>query len=128
MSLETKIRDLATRIATEINTIRTERGSLASLTTTEKASIVGAINELKTAVDAASGATINDSGTGTSDAWSADKIATEITNAINGVVNGAGAAYDTLSELATALTDNDSDISGILTSLSNRVRTDTARS
>lgn len=126
MSLETRIRDMATSIATEINTIRTERGALASLSTTEQASIVGAINELKTAIDGISSASINDAATATDSAWSSTKIAAEIQTAKDDLVNGAPGALDTLNEIATALTDNDSDISGILTSLSNRVRTDTA--
>lgn len=126
MTLETKIRDLATAVATEINTIRTERGALASLSTTEKASIVGAINELKTAIDSVSSATINDAVTATDSVWSSTKVNSEISTAVSDLVNGAPGALDTLAELATALTGNDSDIAGILTSLSNRVRTDTA--
>ena len=126
MTLETRIRDLATSIATEINTIRTERGALASLTTTEQASIVGAVNELKSAIDAISAAEINDTATATDSVWSSTKVSSEISTAISDLVNGAGSALDTLGEIATALTDNDSDIAGILTSLGNRVRVDTA--
>ncbi|WP_299381659.1 hypothetical protein [uncultured Kiloniella sp.] len=133
MSLETGIRDALLRVATEINLIRTERGSLASLTTTDKASIVAALNEVKTiAISAAStgGADVNDLATNTSDVWSSSKVNSEITNAVSaavtGLVNGADGAMDTLKELSDAITSNDGDLSGILTSLSERVRTDTA--
>lgn len=51
MSLVTQITDLATRIATEFNTHKSRMGNLASLTTTDKSSLVAAINE----VDGSSG-------------------------------------------------------------------------
>lgn len=54
MSLVTQLSDLATRIGTEIKAVRTETaattGSLASLTTTDKASLVAAINEVQSEV------------------------------------------------------------------------------
>ncbi|WP_063023761.1 hypothetical protein [Nocardia niwae] len=54
MSLVTQVSDLATRIATEIKTVRTEvatkTGNLASLTTTDKTNLVAAINEVQSEV------------------------------------------------------------------------------
>lgn len=52
MPLVNQISALATRMGTECKSIRASIGSLASLTTTEKATIVGAINEVKAAVGA----------------------------------------------------------------------------
>ena len=48
--LEVQINDLATEIATQLNDIDTRAGNLASLTTTDKASLVAAINEVMAAV------------------------------------------------------------------------------
>lgn len=50
MSLATQVSNLATRIGTEIKAVRTSIGTLASLTTTDKATVVAAINEVNTAV------------------------------------------------------------------------------
>ena len=54
MSLVSEVSDLATRMGTECKTLRTERaaitGSLASLTTTDKSTLVAAINEVFAAV------------------------------------------------------------------------------
>ena len=52
MSLTTQLANLATRVGTEFKSVRTSIGNLTSLSTTEKGSIVGAINELKAGVSA----------------------------------------------------------------------------
>lgn len=127
MSLETRVRDLATRIATEVNSIRTEgssaRGTLTSLSTTDKTSLVAAINELFGMVGGASA--INDAVTATSSGWSSTKTSSEISTALAALVDSAPGTLDTLGELATALQGNDTDIAGILTAQANRVRVDT---
>ena len=55
-TLQTRITDLATRVATECKSIRTlmnANGSdLSALTTTQKTSLVAAINELKASIAA----------------------------------------------------------------------------
>ena len=48
MSLRTGITALAQAIGTDIKALFSGQGTLSSLATTEKASLVGAINELKT--------------------------------------------------------------------------------
>ena len=50
MSLVTQITDVITRIATEFNTHSTRMGALTSLTTTDKTSLVNAINEVQSEV------------------------------------------------------------------------------
>lgn len=47
MSLASQLQNLAVRSATEFKSVRASLGTLANLTTTEKASLVGAINELR---------------------------------------------------------------------------------
>lgn len=59
MSLATQVQSLATRIATEFKTVRSEIttkiGALTSLTTSDKTNVVAAINEVKGIADAATG-------------------------------------------------------------------------
>ena len=50
MSLTTQIDDLCVAIATDLNGVDSRAGNLASLTTTDKASLVAAINEVMAAV------------------------------------------------------------------------------
>ena len=130
MALSTNVTNLATRIATEIKTVRAElaakTGDLSTLTTTAKSSLVAAVNELVGLIAEASG--IDDGTTSTGSSWSSSKTSDEINAAVqamrDNLVNGAPTALDTLSELATALSDNDSDIAAVITALDNRVRFD----
>lgn len=132
MSLETRIIALAQAMGTDVKALIAAQGSLSSLTTTTKTSLVAAINELRSLIGGA-GAQINDSaGDGdTTATWSADKIFDSIAAAKlalkNEILNGAGAALDTLSELAAAL-DNDPNFAAtIATEVANRVRYDAAQ-
>lgn len=133
MSLETRIIALAQAIGTDIKTLTIKQGDLTSLSTTAKDNLVAAINELYGAVGGA-GAQINDTaGSGdTLVTWSADKIYDTIEAAKlaikNDLVNGASAALDTLSELASALNNDPSFAVTIATELGNRVRFDSAQS
>ena len=128
-TLIVRISDLATRMATECKSLRTlvnaNGADLSALTTTQKSSLVAAINELKTAVDnAGSSITISDSSSSTTQVWSSSKVASEITAAKNALTNGAAAALDTLSELASALGNDANFSSTITTALSYRLRFD----
>lgn len=134
MSLVSRIQDLATRVATECKSIRTlvngNTSDLSALTTTAKGNLVAAVNELKSAIDAAAangGAAIDDANTASSTTWSSNKIDAEITAAINAVLDGAPAALDTLEELAAAIGDDANFATTITTGLANRVRFDAAQ-
>jgi hypothetical protein len=128
-TLQTNLTNLATRIGTELKAHRTlingNAADLSSLTTTAKSNLVAAINELQAAV--ASATEINDASNGTAATWSASKIITELNDVKSDILGGAGAAFDTLQELATLIGENDGDITGILTALDNRVRFDAAQ-
>ena len=131
-SLQVRITDLATRVATEIKSVRTlvngNSSDLSALTTTQKTSLVAAINELKTAVDnAGSSITISDSTSSTTQVWSSSKIAAEIQAAKDSLTNGASAALDTLAELASALGNDASFASTVTTALGYRLRFDAAQ-
>ncbi len=132
MSLETRIVALAQAIGNDVKTLTAAQGNLSALNTTTKISLVAAINELVTLVNNA-GVRINDNaGNGDTDVtWSADKIFDSIEAAKaavkNELVNGAAAALDTLSELATALSNDPNFATTIATEVANRVRYDAAQ-
>lgn len=83
MSLATNLQDLATRAGTEDKALRTlingNVADLSSLSTTAKANLVAAINEVAGAIAGASG--IDDGTTGTTTSWSSSKTASEISTA-----------------------------------------------
>jgi hypothetical protein len=135
-TLQARLTDLATRIASEIKSVRTllngNVADLSALTTVDKSNLVAAVNELHgiasaAAASAASAAVIDDASTDTTHAWSAHKIALEITAARDALVNGAGAALDTLQELAAALGNDPNFATTITTALAKRVRVDAAQ-
>lgn len=130
MSSASRVNDLALATATRDKLILTlltgNVTNLSALTTTDKTSIVAALNELKALVDGLDGAAINDATTGTVTTWSSSKIAGEITAALNALTSGAPAALDTLNELAAAINDDAAFSATVTTALGNRVRVDTA--
>ena len=132
MSLAARIVSLAQAIGGDIKTLTANQGSLSSLNTTAKSSLVAALNELHSSI-AGAGAQINDAaGNGdTLVTWSADKIYDTIeaakTAVKNDLVNGSAAALDTLSELAAALGNDANFATTIATELGNRVRYDAAQ-
>lgn len=145
MSLSTRIVALAQAIGTDIKTLTQAQGSLSALSTTNKESLVEAINELDTArsnlaqavntlFTMVGGSTQIDDNAGDGDTavtWSADKIFDAIETAKsavkNDLVNGAGAALDTLNELAAALNNDPSFATTIAGEIANRVRYDAAQ-
>jgi hypothetical protein len=126
MSLAVNISNLATRVATETKSIRTlvngNAADLSALSTTAKSNLVVAVNELKSAIDALAGdaAGIDDAATATTTTWSSSKISSELTDAVNGILDGAPAALDTLNELAAAIGDDASYAASITTALAGK--------
>lgn len=131
-TLSERIISLASAIGTDVKTLTANQGSLSSLSTTAKTSLVAAINEINAAL-ASAGAHINDAATNgnTTETWSADKIFDTIEAAKlavkNELVNGASATLDTLNELAAALGNDANFSTTIATELGNRVRYDSAQ-
>lgn len=126
MTLATRLTALAQDIAADVKALTNAQGSLPALTTAQKGSLVGAINELDAelaALAAASGAQINDAGAAgnTSQTYSVDKILALIAGAKSELLGGVGTAYDTLKELADQLGSQDSVLSNLLTAVGNRV-------
>lgn len=145
MSLVTNVGNLATRVATEFKTIRTlitgsGTGTLAGLTTTDKTSVVAAINEVKASAGTPADASTTVKGivelATTAEAQSGTDTVRAVTPAglaavkadVKAEILGAGvpSALDTLDELAAALGDDANFAATTATALGNRVRVDTA--
>lgn len=139
-TLQVRLQDLATRIATEIKAIRTlvngNAADNAALITTAKGNLVLAINEVKAQANslaASGGATINDaSSASTTQTYSISKIVDLLNEAQADVkadiLGGASAAYDTLKELEDFFAANATDMTAFTTALGNRLRFDAAQS
>lgn len=131
MTREQRIIALAQAVGVDIKTLTTKQGDLTSLSTTAKTNLVSAINEIYSLLG--SGSEINDTvGDGvTTSTWSANKIFDTIESAKttikNEILNGAGAAFDTLVEIQ-ALFNNDPNFATTLANdLSKRVRFDASQ-
>lgn len=103
MSQQTNIAAAFLRCVNAINTVAGRVGTLASLNTTDKTSLVAALNEVKASIPGAA-AVIDDLATATGTTWSSTKIQTQITGAITALIAGAPGAQDTLAELAAQIT------------------------
>lgn len=131
MTREERIIALASAIGSDIKALITKQGDLTALSTTDKTSLVSAINEIHSLIG--SGTSIDDTATNgiLNKTWSADKIFDTIeaakTAIKNELTNGAALALDTLSELATALNNDPAFATTIATSLSTKVRFDAAQ-
>lgn len=142
MSLQTRLSDLITALGTDYKQLRTfmfgsATGTLAALTTTDKTSLVHAINEVQSEVGAGGTqpdasetvkgivelATLAEVATGT-DALRAVTAAgvRQERLALKDEILGAGvpAALDTLDELAAALADDANFASSVTTSLAGK--------
>lgn len=110
-TLNQQIQALATQVGSDVKTLIAKQGDLSTLTTSQKASLVLAINELNSAISQIDPSkVIEDGQTAADKTWSSNKILSEITTKCNEVktalLGGAGDAYDTLKELADLITDN----------------------
>lgn len=137
MSQSTNIQNLAAAVAADVTTLlRFVTGSpqgtnLSALQTSNKTSLVAALNEILAAVQAAAqsgGAAINDTATATTTTWSSSKIVNAISAATSALVDAAPGSLDTLNELAAALNDDPNYAATVTTALGNRVRFDAAQS
>lgn len=125
MTLEQRVLVLAQAIGNDIKLLRIADGTLTSLSTTNKTSLVAAINEIFTIASNA-GIAINDSApsTSTTVAYSPAKITALIATAVSGVLGGASAAYDTLLEIQNELIGDDTAIANLLSAVGNRIAFD----
>ena len=122
------------QVGQDIATLKNRLGQLTNLSTTEKNSLVGAVNEIKATIDTKSGggATINDNSTLTTEVYSAAKVIEIINTAKsdikNDLVNGSSAALDTFYEFAAALNNDPTFATTVANALNNRLRFDAVQS
>lgn len=131
MSLSSQIASLATTVGADVKGILASIGTLSELTTTQKANLVVALNELKaglTGLESELGAQINDEATASTTTWSSQKINTAISTAVSDLINGAPGTLDTLKELADAITENQGAIEAMQTIAAGHVKYDGAQS
>lgn len=131
ITLSGQVSALAAQIGTDVKQLVANIGDLSSLTTTQKASLVVALNELKaglTSLESQLGAQINDESTATTTTWSSHKITTQISDAVSALVNGAPDALDTLKELADAIETNQDAISALQSIAAGHVKFSEAQS
>lgn len=124
-NLSAQISALAVQIGTDIKGILGNIGSLESLTTNQKASLVLALNELKASIDSVQssmGAQIDDESNDKTHTWSGSKISSAISAATAALVDGAPDTLDTLKELSDALTTNKDAISALQTIAAGHVK------
>lgn len=130
-TLSGQVSALATQIGTDVKSLLASIGDLSALTTTQKASLVVALNELKaslTALEDELGAQIDDDATATTTTWSSTKITAQISAAVTALVNGAPGTLDTLKELADAIETNQDAIAAIQSVAAGHVKFDAAQS
>jgi len=125
MSLTTRIESLVIRVAQEFNDVRTKAGNLANLTTTDKSSLVAAINELQAAVVSAT--VIDDAQVSAVTTYSSNKIVSLLDALKADILGGADAAYDTLVEIQQLLQNGTTGLDALLAAVNLRVRFDAAQ-
>lgn len=122
MSLQTQINSFVLRVAEEFNAVKGRTGTLTDLTTTDKSSLVAAINEVKSAIVAS--ASIDDTQASTSTSYSSSKVVALLDALKAEILGGADPAYDTLLELQQALQNDQSGIAALTAAIDKRVRFD----
>ena len=131
-TLNQQIQNLATQIGSDVKTIIANQGNLSALTTTQKASLVAAINELRADLNSIdTGSVINDETPSDSTTYSSNKIISEITakcqEVKDALIGGAGDAVDTLKELADLIEANQGLIESLQQLAGSHVRYDAAQ-
>lgn len=119
MSLATQLIAALQLIGADVKALRAADGSLAALSTTEKSSLVAAINEVLTVAQSAGA--IDDATASATSTYSSDKIVALLANLKTDILGGASSAYDTLKEIEQKLGSDDTAINNLLTAVANRV-------
>lgn len=99
MTMQNNLSLALARLVVAINAIDSHVGPLSSLTTTDKTSLVAALNEVKASIPTLS-SIINDTATSTVTSWSSSKINSQINAALLALIGGADGNSDSLKELA----------------------------
>jgi hypothetical protein len=136
MSLLSNLQNFATAVATDYKQLRvwmtgSSTGDLTGLNTTAKTSLVAAINEVKSSSAGAppsatqttagvvqlASPTEAAAGVDTAKAITAADLKQETNTVRNNLLNGAGAAFDTLKELQDLITNDESTATALATTV-----------
>jgi hypothetical protein len=122
MSLATKMTAFVSSVGTDIKNLTTKIGNLANLQTTDKSSLVSAINELKSFQVT----NIDDVNASTTTTFSGiaiqQKISAAKTEVKNEILGGASTAYDTLQEIQGFIENDSSATASLVTAVADRVK------
>ena len=122
MSLETKITAFVNSVGTDIKNLTAKIGNLANLQTTDKSSLVSAINEIK----GSAGTNIDDVNASTTTTFSGiaiqEKISVAKTEVKNEILGGASPAFDTLQEIQGFIENDSSATAALVTAVADRVK------
>lgn len=135
MTLRQRIDELADAIGVELKKVIVKIGSIDMMQTTERGSVVGAVNELKNRIDnigsGNSGAAIDDTAPAADKAYSSQKVDSLINAAKTAVkseiLDGADAAYDTLVEVAKYIEQDKTGATALSEAVAQRLRIDEAQ-
>ena len=119
MTLQERLSLLITGIGSDIKSITSKIGNMPSLTTTDKTSIVGAINEVKASIGSA-GAQINDTTPSPSTAYSGAKVDASIAALKTQLIGGASSAMDTFKEIQDQMSSDETASAALVTSIGQR--------
>lgn len=120
-NLVTQIQNLVIRLGTEFKVVHSSIGTLSSLTTTQKSSLVAAINEVRGSVAGADMIDDLASPSETDKTYSAFKITNLLDSLRESILGGASEAFDTLKELQDLLEDDQSGIGALAAAIENKV-------
>ena len=130
--LSTNLQNAFAAVGADVKSLIAKQGDLTTLTTTQKASLVVALNELDAAVKAIDvKSVIDDTAASTTKTYSSSKIASEITSAIATLkaelLGGASEAFDTLKEIADFAEQNKELIDSLTDIAAGHVKFDAAQ-
>jgi len=107
------------------STLESNQGDIATLSTTDKTSVVNAINEVKAQVNNIDlTALLDDSSVAADKGWSSQKIVAEMQAKFDSIIAGAPGTLDTLNEIAAVLQNNPDILTTIQAALAKAVRVD----
>lgn len=132
MTLRQRIEALIDAIGAKFKEMARNTGSADNLQTSEKGSIVGAVNELKVRIDglsvSAGGAAIDDSASTTDKTYSSQKIneliSSSTTSIKSEILGGVDTSFDTLKEIAAYIEQDKTGATSMAEAISKRLRID----
>ena len=130
MSQQTRIESLVQRLAAEFKNVYGRIGGLEQFSTTDKTSLVSAVNELRNQINTVAAVQVIDDANPASltTTFSASRITGLLGDLKAEILGGADAAYDTLLEIQQALQTGDTATQALLDAVNKRVRFDEAQS